>query len=188
MVATSEFDDIASGKKGRDEATLAGSSNRTSDHDRRPAEKTTARSKIRPPNPCIIGGSTVYGMWSSAATRKYVENVAAEGRAERVASYDVTFVGMVLPCDRLEVKLKHIGMNNGKKAILVETSIQRGEKVLVGTAEVAQAPTVYVFTGQGSQEPGMGMELCSSSPAARAVWEAADKHLTAVYEFSIVDI
>jgi hypothetical protein len=95
---------------------------------------------------------------------------------------------MVLPGDRLEVKLKHVGMNNDKKAILVETSNQRGEKILVGTAEVAQVPAVYVFTGQGSQEPGMGMELYNSSPAARAVWEAADEHLTAVYGFSIVDI
>ncbi|KAG9047855.1 3-oxoacyl-[acyl-carrier-protein] synthase [Tulasnella sp. UAMH 9824] len=135
-----------------------------------------------------LPGTITHGMWSSAATRKYVENVAAEGRPERVASYDVTFVGMVLPGDRLEVKLKHVGMNDGKKAILVETVNQRGEKVIMGTAEVSQAPTVYVFTGQGSQEPGMGMELYNSSSAARAVWEAADEHLLAVYGFSIVDI
>jgi hypothetical protein len=34
----------------------------------------------------------------------------------------------------------------------IETSNRRGEKVLKSLAEVAQ-PTVYVFTGQGSQEP-----------------------------------
>ena len=47
---------------------------------------------------------------------------------------------------------------------------------------------VYVFTGQGSQEPGMGMDLYNSLPAARAVWEGADAHLLAVYGLSIVEI
>ena len=48
--------------------------------------------------------------------------------------------------------------------------------------------TVYVFTGQGSQEPGMGMDLYNSLPAACAIWEGADAHLLAVYSFSIVEI
>lgn len=37
------------------------------------------------------------------------------------------------------------------------TTNQRGEKIIDGTAEV-QPPAVYVFTGQGSQEAGMGMD------------------------------
>lgn len=102
--------------------------------------------------------------------------------------YDVAFVGMVLPGDELSVKIKHIAMRDGNKVVKVETINQRGEKVLEGTAEVAQPTTVYVFTGQGSQEPGMGMDLYNSSPAARAVWEGADEHLLAVYGFSIVEI
>ena len=72
--------------------------------------------------------------------------------------------------------------------VKVETYNDRDVKVLEGTAEVAQPPTAYVFTGQGSQEPGMGMELYNTSPAARAVWDAADAHLLAVYGFSIVEI
>ena len=71
--------------------------------------------------------------------------------------------------------------------IKVETYSDRGLKVLEGTAEVAQPPTAYAFTGQGSQEPGMGMELYNNSPAARAVWDTADAHL-AVYSFSIIEI
>lgn len=103
-------------------------------------------------------------------------------------SYNVNFVGMVLPGDELTVKLRHTGMLAGNIVVSVETSNSRGEKVLQGTAEVAQPTTVYVFTGQGSQEPGMGMDLYNSSPAARAVWEGADAHLLAVYGFSIIEI
>ncbi|RPD59601.1 fatty acid synthase [Lentinus tigrinus ALCF2SS1-6] len=135
-----------------------------------------------------LPGTITHGMWSSAATRKYVENAVAQGRPDRVVAYDVNFVGMVLPGDDLQVKIKHVGMRSGNLVVNVETTNSRGEKVLAGTAEVAQPTTVYVFTGQGSQEPGMGMDLYNNSPAARAVWESADEHLTAVYGFSIVEI
>ena len=102
--------------------------------------------------------------------------------------YDVSFVGMVLPGDELDVKIRHTGMRDGNLVVNIETVNTRGEKVLQGTAEVAQPPTVYVFTGQGSQEPGMGMDLYNSSPAARAVWDGADAHLLSVYGFSIIEI
>ena len=95
---------------------------------------------------------------------------------------------MVIPGDDLEVKLRHIGMCDGNIVVGIETSNSRGEKVLTGSAEVSQPTTVYVFTGQGSQEPSMGMDLYNSSPAACAVWEGADAHLLAVYGFSIVEI
>ncbi|KZT67951.1 hypothetical protein DAEQUDRAFT_367722 [Daedalea quercina L-15889] len=135
-----------------------------------------------------LPGTITHGMWSSAATRRYVETVVAQGRPDRVRAYDVAFVGMVLPRDELQVKVKHVGMRDGNIVVRVETTNSQGEKVLEGTAEVAQPKTVYVFTGQGSQEPGMGMDLYNNSPAARSVWEAADAHLTAVYGFSIVEI
>jgi len=95
---------------------------------------------------------------------------------------------MINPGDELNVKLRHTAMRDGNLVVKVETFNAYGEKVLDGSAEVAQAPTVYVFTGQGSQEPGMGMDLYNSSPPARAVWDAADEHLLAVYGFSIVSI
>ena len=95
---------------------------------------------------------------------------------------------MVLPGEELHVKIKHIGMRRGNMVVKVETYNDRDVKVLEGTAEVAQPPTAYVFTGQGSQEPGIGIELYNSSPAARAVWDAADARLLAVYGFSIIEI
>ena len=102
--------------------------------------------------------------------------------------YDITFVGMVLPGDELTVKLCHIGMQDGNIVINVKTSNSQGKKVIQGSAKVSQSSTVYVFTGQGSQEPGMGMDLYNSLPAACAVWEGTDTHLLAVYRFSIIEI
>lgn len=135
-----------------------------------------------------LPGTITHGMWNSAAVRKYLESSVADNRPERVTAYNVSFVGMVLPGDDINVKLTHIAMREGKKVVKVEAFNQTGTKVIDGTAEVLQPPLAYVFTGQGSQEVGMGMELYASSPVARAVWDAADAHLTTVYGFSIVDI
>jgi hypothetical protein len=64
------------------------------------------------------------------------------------------------PGDELTTKLWHAGdMLAGKIVVSIETSNSCGEKALQGAAEVAQPATVYVFTGQGLQEPGMCMLL-----------------------------
>ena len=136
-----------------------------------------------------LPGTITHGMWTSAATRKFVETFAAENRPERVTMFDVKFMDMVLPGTRLETKLAHTGMMNGKKIIKVETfNLETGSKVIEGTAEIDQPVTAYVFTGQGSQEQGMGMDLYESSAVARAIWDKADEHFLTHYGFSIVDI
>ena len=76
---------------------------------------------------------------------------------------------MVLPGDELKVDIRHTAMKDGNVVVSISTTNQRGEKVLEGSAEVAQPETVYVFMGRSSQEVGMGMDLDASSPAARAV-------------------
>ncbi|RCH93518.1 beta subunit of fatty acid synthetase, partial [Rhizopus stolonifer] len=136
----------------------------------------------------LLPGTITHGMWTSASTRKFVEIFAADNVPRRVIAYDVKFVGMVLPSDRLETKLYHTGMKNGRKIIKVETINQNNEKVVEGTAEVEQPVTAYVFTGQGSQEQGMGMALYDSSSVAKAIWDEADKHFMENYGFSIIEI
>ncbi|ETN42931.1 uncharacterized protein HMPREF1541_02089 [Cyphellophora europaea CBS 101466] len=136
-----------------------------------------------------LPGTITHGMYSSAAVRSLVETWAAENNIGRVRSYHVSLVGMVLPNDDLEVKLEHVGMVAGRKIIKIETSNKEtGDKVLLAEAEVEQPVSSYVFTGQGSQEQGMGMELYASSPVAKEVWDRADRHFMDNYGLSIINI
>ncbi|GAB7357067.1 hypothetical protein MBLNU459_g7883t1 [Dothideomycetes sp. NU459] len=136
-----------------------------------------------------LPGTITHGMYSSAAVRSLVETWAAENNIGRVRSFHASLVGMVLPDDTIEVKLQHVGMVSGRKIIKVEASNKETEdKVLLGEAEVEQPVSAYVFTGQGSQEQGMGMELYASSPVAAEVWDRADKHFLDNYGFAITNI
>lgn len=125
-----------------------------------------------------LPGTITHGMYSSAAVRSLVETWAAENDIGRVRSFHASLVGMVLPNDDIQVKLQHVGMVTGRKIIKVEAVNKETEdKVLLGEAEIEQPVTAYVFTGQGSQEQGMGMELYGSSPVAKEVWDRADNYL-----------
>ncbi|GAM91484.1 hypothetical protein ANO11243_095350 [Dothideomycetidae sp. 11243] len=136
-----------------------------------------------------LPGTITHGMYSSAAVRSLVETWAAENNIGRVRSFHVNLVGMVLPDDIIQVKLQHIGMVAGCKMIKVEASNKETEdKVLIGEAEVEQPVSAYVFTGQGSQEQGMGMDLYNSSSVAKEVWDRADLHFSQNYGFKITDI
>ncbi|KIK64562.1 hypothetical protein GYMLUDRAFT_241101 [Collybiopsis luxurians FD-317 M1] len=71
-------------------------------------------------------------------------------------------------------------MCDGNIVVKIETVNALSEKMTEGSAEVSQPTTAYVFTGQGSHSP--------VSPAACAVLDGNDKHLCAVYSFSILEI
>lgn len=139
-----------------------------------------------------LPGTITHGMYSSASVRALVEVWAAENHNERVRAFTCQFVGMVLPNDVLQTYLEHWGMVAGRKIIKIRTvkKLADGgdEPVLTGEAEVEQPTTAYVFTGQGSQEQGMGMELYNSSEVAREVWDRADRHFVSSYGISILDI
>ncbi|KAL9056394.1 MAG: hypothetical protein Q9162_002985 [Coniocarpon cinnabarinum] len=136
-----------------------------------------------------LPGTITHGMYSSAAVRSLVETWAAENNVGRVRSFSATFVGMVLPEDLIAVELQHTGMIAGRKIIKVEAANKETEeKVLIGEAEVEQPVTSYVFTGQGSQEQGMGMDLYNSSSVAKEVWDRADRHFLDQYGFEITNI
>lgn len=136
-----------------------------------------------------LPGTITHGMYSSASVRALVEVWAADNIIHRCRAFSCQFVGMVLPNDILETRLEHVGMINGRKIIKVQTTKREtGEPVLIGRAEVEQPTTAYVFTGQGSQEQNMGMDLYNSSAVARDVWDRADRHFVETYGISILQI
>ncbi|CAK9441726.1 uncharacterized protein LODBEIA_P55940 [Lodderomyces beijingensis] len=136
-----------------------------------------------------LPGTITHGMYSSASIRGLVEEWTANNVASRVRAFKCDFVGMVLPNDVLQTTMEHVGMINGRKIIKIETkNIETDTPVLIGEAEIEQPITTYVFTGQGSQEQGMGMDLYNSSDVAKEVWDKADKHFIDNYGFSILDI
>jgi fatty acid synthase subunit alpha len=101
----------------------------------------------------------VHGMWTSAAARKLVEVFAAENVPSRIVKWKAEFLSAVKFAEILKVGLKHIGMKGGRLLVATTVTASDGRVVLKGIAEVEQPPTVYVFTGQGSQVQGMGMDL-----------------------------
>ena len=82
-----------------------------------------------------------HGMWTSAATRKYLDVIVAENQP--VKSYEVQFVEMVCLENSLRVKFYHTGMRDGANVIRIEPSIRHREKVLVGTILLSVIRKLY---------------------------------------------
>ncbi|KFY15817.1 hypothetical protein V492_01746 [Pseudogymnoascus sp. VKM F-4246] len=136
-----------------------------------------------------LPGPIVHGMHTSSAIGSLLETWTAKGRIGAVRSLAASFVGMVLPEDLIEVEFWHTAMLKGRKVIkIIAKNTDSGEVVLKGEAEVEEQRSAYLFTGQGSQEQNMGMDLYASSPIARNVWDIADKYYLNHYGFEITKI
>ena len=129
-----------------------------------------------------LPGTVTHGMYTSAAVRRIVENWMAGGESRRFSRWSASFTGMLLPRDKVQVKMAHTGMIRGRKLVEVTAINERsGDTVLKAEAEIEEPRTAYVFTGQGSQAKGMGMETYASSAVSKDIWDKADKHMIENY-------
>ena len=129
-----------------------------------------------------LPGVITHGMFTSAITRGVVEQLTGDEERLRFRRFSTSFVGMVLPRDKLTVSFQHTAMIQGRMILKVKVHKKDTEEMVIeGEAEMEQENTAYTFTGQGSQEQGMGMALYDSSLVARRVWDEADKILEDLY-------
>ncbi|OAP62564.1 fatty acid synthase subunit beta [Fonsecaea erecta] len=134
-----------------------------------------------------LPGTITHGMYCSAAVALVLENYL--GGKRRVMKYQASFAGMVLPDQLLKVSIRHTGMQAGLAIYDIEVQeAESGTRVLTGSALATQPATTIVFTGQGSQEKGMGMDLYASSSVARGIWDIADAYFLEHLGVSILNI
>ncbi|KAJ2490065.1 fatty acid synthase alpha subunit Lsd1 [Coemansia sp. RSA 2050] len=133
--------------------------------------------------------ATVADQWASATVRRFIEHHVANGNPHRLKSYSAQFTGPILAGDQVEVQLTHVGMRCGRLVVeAVARSRMAGSTVVEATCEVAPPRTAYMFTGQGSQEQGMGFDLYETSEVVRHTYDRADRHMRERFGFSILDI
>ncbi|KAL3469429.1 acyl transferase domain-containing protein [Aspergillus californicus] len=136
-----------------------------------------------------VRGTLCHGMYTSAISEKVLEHLVLGGDRQRLCRFEARFTDMAMPQEKLTVQVKHTGMVGGRMVFIVIASrTGTGDRVLEAYAEVEQPRTVYLFTGQGSQSKGMGMDLYSTSPVAKGVWDEIDQQLYDAYGWSILDI
>ncbi|KAL3435967.1 acyl transferase domain-containing protein [Aspergillus tetrazonus] len=136
-----------------------------------------------------VSGTLCHGMCTSAIAERVLEHLGLGGDRERLRRFEARFTDMVMPLEKLVVEIKHTGMVDGRMCFsILAKRKETDERVLEGDAEVEQPRTAYLFTGQGSQSKGMGMDLYKTSSVAKAVWDEIDQQLYNAYGWSVLDI
>lgn len=127
-----------------------------------------------------LPSSICHGMNTNALVVGTLRNelLAMMGKSSRaVLGYDTEFCGMVFPGETLKLRAGLSHGSDGKDMIeFVALREERGDVVVRGSITIQAQPTGLVFTGQGSQFPGMGMDLREQSPHSQGVWTRADRY------------
>ncbi len=133
-----------------------------------------------------LPGRIVHGMWTSHAAQAFLVDELGVG-PERLLSWRIDFMGIVEPGERLNFTAARVAVKDARRR--VEVKVLRGdEPVAIAHATVAAARTAYVFPGQGIQAQGMGLDAIKRCPAAKEVWQRADKHCRAELGFSVIEV
>ena len=128
-----------------------------------------------------MDAALVHGMWLCAAAQHAVPDL-------RITGWTYRMFGMVNLSDDVEITVERVGRISGGGLALEVTCRIDGEIVAQASASAAAAATAYVYPGQGIQTAGMALDERADSPAARDVWERADRHTRDTLGFSILAV
>lgn len=130
----------------------------------------------------------VHGMWLSATAQHIVQALDTKGASYELAGWTYTMYGMVQLSDTVEISVERVGKVRGAGLVLEITCRDNKEVVSRATAVCRPAVSAYVYPGQGIQKQGMTLDERSASPAARRIWERADKLTRSKLGFSILAV
>ncbi|PAU67719.1 fatty-acid synthase [Bifidobacterium criceti] len=130
----------------------------------------------------------VHGMWLSATAQHAVQALDNDGAHYEIAGWTYNMYGMVQLDDDVEITVERVGRVAHAGLVLEVTCRIGGELVSRATA-ITRAPiSAFVYPGQGIQQQGMVLDERAQSPAARDVWERADKLTRERLGFSILAV
>ena len=135
-----------------------------------------------------LSAPLVHGMWLSATAQHAVQALDDKGAHYEIVGWTYNMYGMVQLGDTVEISVERVGKVEHSGMALEVTCRIDGGIVSRGTALVRAPKAAFVYPGQGIQHQGMVLDERAKSPAARNVWERADKLTRSKLGFSILAV
>ena len=135
-----------------------------------------------------LSAPLVHGMWLSATAQHVAQATDDKGAHYEIAGWTYNMYGMVQLDDEVEISVERVGKVRHGGMLLEVTCRIDGAIVSRGTAVTRAPKAAFVYPGQGIQQQGMELDARAKSPAAREVWERADRITREQLGFSIIAV